>query len=438
MKLKIFTIPLAWLFIIGCSGNHSHGDTNHYGIKLKLDPASQYLQVSANLRLYPKEPFPDTLNFSLHKQFDLMKVSGDAVHDFKFDKTAPPVSVFMREAVPLAVILAKTGDRNRPIDIYFEYEGKLTEWPQNSANIVTEDWVELGMYLPWFPSGFIAGHFTFEIEAECDAAYQLRSYNGYTVKNGTWYLKGTIPIFDIVLVASKHLKTVEKNSEKRKVFLHYQTLQDSTAEQLTQDLSGVLDFYSEWFGGVKQEENLTIIQSPRQRGGDYARRGLITLSRLTDERYENRHDEIIRNLAHEAAHFWWHLAPVNSWEDWLNEGFAEYSALLVLKEMFDEETFFKWMEEKKVAIKDTPPIWGFDRNNMNASGGPDIIQANLYSKGPVLLHLLSERIGYDEFKGLCMEMVETATASTDNFLALLENKHGEEVRIWFEDLLKSY
>ena len=108
----------------------------------------------------------------------------------------------------MKIILAKEAERSRPLNILFEYEGQVTEWPENSANIVTEDWVEMGMYLPWFPSGFISGHFTYEIEAECNPTYQLRDYGGYTKRNGKWYLTREIPDFDIVLVASKRLKTL--------------------------------------------------------------------------------------------------------------------------------------------------------------------------------------------------------------------------------------
>ena len=202
----------------------------------------------------------------------------------------------MMKARPLTITLDKRTDRNKPLDILFEYEGNLTEWPENSANVITEDWVELGMYLPWFPSGFISGYFTYEIEAECDPAYQLRSYGSYTKTNGTWHFKRTIPTFDIVLIASKRLKTMERESGSNRVIFHYQSLRDRTAEKLSKDLAGVLDLYEEWFGGDKKGGILTVIQSPREKGDDYARKGLITLSRLTDEKYIAQHQHFIRNL----------------------------------------------------------------------------------------------------------------------------------------------
>jgi aminopeptidase N len=231
---------------------------------------------------------------------------------------------------------------------------------------------------------------------------------------------------------------MERESGGYRVFFHYESLQDKTAECLSNDLANILDYYATWFGEDKKGEIFTVIQSPRDKGGDYARKSLIVLSRLTDEKYITQHELFVRNLGHETAHFWWNRAPANSWEDWLNESFAEYSALLIIRKMFGAEAYNKWIADKNAAVKNIPPIWGFDRNNMKASEGPDIIEANLYSKGPLLLHRLSSRIGDEAFKLLCNEMVRTSVSSTDSFLSLLEKKHGSKIRTWFEDLLKSY
>jgi len=338
----------------------------------------------------------------------------------------------------IEITLNENIDRNKPLDIVFEYEGNVTEWTENSANVVTEEWIELGMYLPWFPSGFICGYFTYDIEVECDSAYQLRSYGNYTEENGLWQFERTVPDFDINLVASKNLKTMKRESGGYRIYFHYESLQTKTAESLSNDLANILDYYSTWFGGDIKGKNFTVIQSARKKGGDYARKGLIVVSRMTDEKYIYQHEKIIRNLGHESAHFWWNMAPAYTWEDWLNESFAEYSILLVIRKMFGDETYNKWIADKNADIENIPPIWGFDRNNMQSSEGPDIIQANLYNKAPVLLHKLSNRIGEEAFILLCNEMVKTSVSSTNSFLNLLEKNHGSKIRIWFEDILKSF
>ena len=438
MKTQIIIIFILLSFI---SENHAFSgveEPTHFEIKLKLNPETQYIYVNANLRLNTDEPLPDTLDFSLHEQFTILKITGKGIHNYIFDIDAPAVSVFMRNARPLKIILNKNADRNNPLNIVLEYEGTITEWSENCANVVTEEWVELGMYLPWFPSGFICGYFTYEIEVECDPAYQLRSYGSYSEANGIWYFKRAIPDFDINLVASKNLKTMERESGGYRIHFHYESLLTETADSISNDLANILEYYAKWFGGDKKGEDFTVIQSAREKGGDYARKGLIVATNLTDEKYINQHEKIIRNVGHESAHFWWNMAPAYTWEDWLNESFAEFSALLVIRKMFGDEAYNKWIVDKSAIIENIPPIWEFDRNNMQSSEGPDIIQTNLYDKGPVLLHQLSNRIGEESFIFLCKEMVRTSVSSTESFLVLLEMNHGSKVRNWFEDLLKSY
>lgn len=436
MKFKIVVPLLLVLFLLQWNTGHGNDNVNHYQVKLKLDPASRYMKVKMNLKLIPGEPLPDTLIFNLHKQFTQLKVTGHEIVNFIFDTDAPPPSIYTPQARPLRIYLDKYSIRNTDLHISFEYEGILSEWPDYSANVITEEWVELGMYLPWYPQIF--GSFTYEIEAECDPAYQLRCFGEYTMKNGTWYFKRMTPTYDMVLVASKTLKTMKRESSGNIVYLHYQGLQDTTAERLASDLIGVFDLFVEWFDGRKEGETITLIESPREKGGGYNHNNLIALAGLSDEKYFTQHEYFIHYLAHETAHFWWHMAPVNTWEDWMNEGFAEYSALMAVKELFGEESFNKRLEDKKKNIENTPPIWGFDRSDMTTSGQSKIVEANLYSKGPVILDLMSERIGDDGFKKLCKEMIESNTSSTDDFLKLIKKNHGIELRNWFEDLLKSH
>ncbi len=96
---------------------------------------------------------------------------------------------------------------------------------------------------------------------------------------------------------------------------------------------------------------------------------------------EHRAD-LLRYLAHEAAHFWWTLAPADTWEDWLNESFAEYSALLLIRDRFGEEEFRTRMDRKRESAEGTPPIWGFDRGDTSTEEKSMQVQAVLYNAGP--------------------------------------------------------
>ena len=89
------------------------------------------------------------------------------------------------------------------------------------------------------------------------------------------------------------------------------------------------------------------------------------------------------------------------------EGFAEYSALMIIKELFGEEAFNRRIEAKKSILAEKPPIWGFDRNDRTTPEKSDAVEAILYSKGPILLHLLEQKIGRDDFHSLCKELYKS-------------------------------
>jgi hypothetical protein len=82
-------------------------------------------------------------------------------------------------------------------------------------------------------------------------------------------------------------------------------------------------------------------------------------------------------------------------------------------------------------------VWGFDRNDASTEEKAVQVEKLLYDKGPVLLHELAQRIGEREFLLLCREMVRSKVTSTDGFLEVLQNRAGEEVRVWFERMLRS-
>jgi hypothetical protein len=241
----------------------------------------------------------------------------------------------------------------------------------------------------------------------------------------------------VVLVASKNMKSLKRVAGGYTVYVHYSTIQDTTANILIDDLIGVFDLFDGWFAGNK-DGMIALIESLRERGGGYSRTGLISLAGLSDEGYVDQHEDYIRYLAHETAHTWWQFAPKDSWEDWMNEGFAEFSALMVIRELFGEKAFNERLEAKKNNLSETPPIWGFDRNDRFTPAKSQAIEANLYSKGPVLLYLLEERIEEEKFLALCEEMVASRISSTGDFLNLLSKNYGTELRNWFENLLESY
>jgi hypothetical protein len=145
--------------------------------------------------------------------------------------------------------------------------------------------------------------------------------------------------------------------------------------------------------------------------------------------------------AHEVAHQWWgHTVGWNSYRDqWMSEGFAEFSASLYLQlGLHDHAAFIKfWNDERSLmteknaqgyrAIDSGLLTLGY-RNSSSKTGS--ITRRLIYPKGGYILHMLrmmmwSNKTGETDFKAMMHDFVTTYTnqpATTEDFKAMVE-KH---------------
>lgn len=195
------------------------------------------------------------------------------------------------------------------------------------------------------------------------------------------------------------------------------------AEDISRYSNLILSKYAS-FGRI-DSNSISIVIVPREDGGGYCRSNLIVLTPNDNLNDESRY---FKYIAHELAHLWWCKSTVNSWEDWLNESFAEYSALLVLRDIFGENEFNKRINIYKEKSEGLPPIIGIDRGNEKA-------YEVLYIKGPLLLYELEKRIGQEKFIELFNTIHLSNIDNTEKFLAKLGNITNENIRNNFEKQL---
>jgi len=407
-------------------------DHLHYSITATVEPADHFLEASVDLSFRSSSANLRAAEFLLHRSLDVRSVSGPGVAGFRVDTldvSAPP---WIHDAARLEVLFSAPLDSGAVAPVHFEYAGVIASWPSWSANVVSEEWAELGLYFPWFPYGGEAyGPFTFEIDARLPVGYAAGGW-GEPARSGTrWHLAHDDPVSDIVLLASKDLQTRRFSRGERTVWVHYVTLGDSTAANLAAEVLSTLGTFEEWYGPGAGHD-ITLAESRREAGGGYAREGLLVLGDLTRRSSPEEFPNLLRYLAHETAHFWWSRAPSDSWEDWLNESFAEFSALLVLRHRIGNIEFRERLARKEEAAERAPPIWGFDRSDASAANEATAV---LYDAGPVLLHQLSERISEPRFLDWCRALAARDVRSTTEALAVLREREGEEVAAWLESRL---
>jgi hypothetical protein len=418
-----------------------YSDTNaglHYDLALDLDPRAGSVTVRGSVAYHAPLPRLERARFYLHHQFEIQRVSGRRVLGYHFENMPSAGLPFSPQAGTLDVYFDPPLRMGETALIEFEYSGILSGWAPESANIITPDWAELGLYLPWFPFQFDGnlGGLTYTLKVTAPDEYHIASLGAPSYENGVWFFNWPHQTSDIVVAAGPALKLHSFTSPPNQIFLHAATFGDDAAARLGEDLLWTLERYSGWFGPTRPGD-FTLIESPRPLGGGYARRGLVVLAGINERDYFEQREAYLRYLAHETAHAWWWEAPADSWEDWLNESFAEYSALLAVRERFGEETYLRFIERKRERAAGLDPLWGFARADVSSLEKQAVVERVLYDQGTLLLHDLAERIGQPRFLALCRARLWSGVERTEHLLDVLEEIEDAPARRWMEDRLRN-
>ncbi len=219
-------------------------------------------------------------------------------------------------------------------------------------------------------------------------------------------------------------------------------------EKIGSDVLASLKFYQTVFGKI-DINNLNVTEIPRFYGLAFP--GLIYLSWYNYQGIEyDRAGELFR--AHEVAHQWWGITVdfENYHDQWLSEGFAEFSALYFIQAGFGNEDYFDILDKWKTKIfnnrkyllgdgQEAGPVWLGRRNSSSETAGD--YSVIVYQKGAWVLHMIRgllldlKTMNEDKFSGLMKEFFNThkgKRASTNDFKRLVDKYSGENMR-WFFD-----
>jgi len=398
----------------------------HFQINAAINPVSQTIAIEGTLDLILRDTLTSELSFRIHNQFEIEYFDVGNITKYFLDTTGATFSPNSKE---LKFKFNKPGRAGEIVHIKYKYHGTITNWSKWSANTIGPEWVEIGLYFPWFPDGSGSLPATYKMNIDCPPEYRVFSLGEINKSEITWQITQNEPVNDVLVFISKDMTIATSNLMDLELTLCYHNLSDTIRNSFSNDIGIAYKHFSNWFGSL-ENPNLAIIESKREIGGGYARTGAIVLpSFKTIDYFSNR---IMYNyyIGHEMAHLWWNKAAADSWEDWLNEAFAEYSSLLIIREVFGQLEFEKQINDRRKNIVDIKPIWGIKRTD-------DQAYYVLYDKGAILLHELETKIGEGPFQKLTQLCHQNHIRTTEDFLSLLASQEGDLVSLWFEDKLKT-
>jgi hypothetical protein len=416
------TVALLALVVGLLSPSAEGGDTiRHYGIEAEIAPDHARLRARATITVVAGEEGLTEVDAVLNRGLAVRSAACDAgVRSFHFDRAAASTYQYAPTAAPLRVELDRPLKGGESARLVLDYEGTIEAHPWG-VNALGGDWVELGLYSAWFPYDPGSTHFTSDVRLKVDGAFAVTGSGSVERVEGGWSLTQDHPTDDIVVVAARDLRVRRAGDERLAIEIWHTNLSDDDAGGIADEISDVVRSYEGWFGPASARK-LTVVFARRTKGGGYARPGFLSL--LYDPATGDRLG-LLKQIAHEVAHFWWYRAPTTTWEDWLNEGFAEYSALLVLRRRYGERLFAQELATYEGAAAGAPPIWGLDRDD-------DKAYAALYQKGSLRLRGLEKQVGEKRLLEIMAAVSRQQVASTREFLSTLESLTSRRVREAFE------
>lgn len=409
----------AFLFLmLLCSRSQAQPVKSYQGT-LTIDAARKRIAADLSVTLAVDA---DTLKFLLHRRATVASIQiGEASVPFTFDTAGVAPNRFLPDGRQLYILTRGTAKGLHTLR--FQYECALSELKSNGASF-TDDWIELNRYGTWFPTNDGYGNFTYSLNIRIADGYSVSGAGTLGKTADGWQLVQNNAGSDIVVLASNKMKTKILQPGGSTIRVDYFNLPDAKADSLLNDFQEIYQFLQTCFGNTGGTA-ITFSINPARGITSYSRKGFVSLQIAGQNAYRTG-----KGISHEIGHFWWRLAPSDSWEDWLNESFAEYSTLLFIRHKYGQEKFDNEVAEYRSVSATLPALWGMDRSNSNAS-------STLYRKGPVILHDLEKKVGREKFLAFLQGILSQKISTTAKLLQLTEERLSPDIKIWLESALKN-
>jgi hypothetical protein len=403
---------------LGCCRQATAHVLNYRG-KITLHPSTAELAEALTIRFAAPAQGADHFDLYLNRDLAISSLSCRSC----LGHEEGPLNMYT-QARPVIIKFRRPLRPGETADIHLEAHGKLTDVSRGS-NSFSAPWVELSIDSGWYPYELEARNFGFKLQVKIDPGYQFAGNGKVSGGNGTWRLVRKDATSDIDLVAAPAWTATALREQGLRIRMIAVNVPPVTIQRFAQQASSSARTYAEWFGQAAGRD-ITVVLSPRQGGSSYSRPGYVSLAYSPEPAEEDR---LLFILAHELAHFWWSGAPNSTWENWLNEAFAEYSALMYVRKSQGQAAFRELMLERVQRARTQPPIWGV-RRNMRA------YNRVIYAKGAIRLLQLEQMVGQEKFRQLLATLVRKHINTTQDFLDELQAESSPQTRMRFERLLK--
>jgi hypothetical protein len=393
-------------------------DMLHYQVLASIAPGGE-LTADVTITL-PPGTFREG-DFILGRRFALQPIETSPRADVRVEPTDEPLDGLH------GIHVRFEGEQTRPMSVRFRYSGPIFANEKQDRLGYTPDAIEMALELMWLPYvSQLNRRFTVDAELRGIAPDMVVVAQGDVRHDGDRvHIHRSAGDFDFAWVAVRGLQVVQEPG----IEFYARDLSDPLTQLLRKHALAAAHFYRQWFGPLPAGP-IRLALVPRGVGGAYARRGYTIIA---DGRKPGEPPPEISELgraatiAHEFAHAWFAPADPLSEDYWLAESIAQYASWRYIEATFGPERLDADLQKAREAIKDAGPVLGHGRAS----------RLVLYTKTPLLLKDLEQRIGREHLDSVLVKLSRNPPRKTQEFLDALRGVAGEQVAADFEAALRA-
>ena len=438
------------------------------------------LSATSQVTVHPRYTGESALLFHLDSNLRVSAVKDSQGNLLEFHQSRERKDRNQSYGEYVAVVLRQPTEAGRDEVYEFQYAGKRAVLKVGDGNYFCESF-------GWYPAPLVAGLGAAQFAMRSDFEMTFRNPKHYTlvatgekqsdtvdgkVRVTTWRSEKPLSVAGFAFGEYKYLEEkagvtnvqvyandsaagaagmIELGSQYSDLGSTMGSLSPSVViKTMAQETSNAVRLFTNYFGPYPYKQ-LAMTNIPGSYGQGWP--GLIYLSWISFLDSTQRHqlgitgtqDVLLTDFfrGHECSHQWWgHRVGWKSYHDqWLSEGFAEFSGMLYVQKRDDDKEFLTQMriEREHLRIRDSHshtieqigPIW-LGQRFFSSQSDPTTYQNVVYSKGGYVLQMLRMQL-YDGrspdhdrlFKAMMQDYCNTfenKAASTEDFKAIVE-KH---------------
>jgi hypothetical protein len=381
-----------------------------YDTDLRPDLETGALEGRSTFRVHVGDSTPRRLGLLLNRGLQVSSVTGPAVRSYRVEASElAPVWNLIR------VELAERGAPGVPITLEIRWAGR-PEFPADSSNRITADFVELNLDSQWHPIVSTLDHtMTGRLRVALPSKWEVAASGAATFQDGAHVIRNHVPQVDVAFAAAP---TFHATRSER-----FTALQRAgggvAAGTILTAAERCAQYLNARFGSRDPLPRGTLVLAGRS-GPGYARKNYIVLSQVDPGDSVAVH----KFLCHELGHYWTRSAGSFSPHHWMTEAIPEYLAGRFLRERFGEAAFRAEVARWEEGGRAHGPVW-----TPESTRRPSYFL--MYRRGPWLLSRLEERIGTELFERLMKRYMTEGVRTTPELLERLEAVAGRDAGNWF-------